>query len=619
MKRFRYYILMWILIISMAGCAIEPELPPVSFSTEPMQTDTAGQTEPSATTDPTQPQVNWPPLAQKHGDEDFVRVADYIPTVLQELAYATTDNFTGYRIYDLTDAYLRYGTLKKLMEVCRELEQQGLGLIIWDGFRPAAAQARLWEICPDATFVSHPVTGNRTHCRGNTVDVTLYSLESGEALRMPTGYDDFTAFADRDYSDCSAEAADNARLLEQTMQKYGFKPYYAEWWHFTDTDSYPIDEFFNPAVPTVWAANCVEYISLRETPGGNACARIPKGDVMELLSWSGKYAMVRYNGLEGYVLTNYIMPENDGYFTQCLDIVAPTNIYTYEQLLADMQTLQDRYPNAVTVDSIGTSELGREIPVLRIGKESAQHHVLLQGAMHGREHMTAWLLMAMADYWLDHGLLGYGDVCYHIIPMVNPDGVVISQTCILNEEQHSIYLSDLEKLYTTRSEGTYAYYWKANGKGVDINRNFSAGWGAQEGSDCPSFQNYPGIRPFSSAEASALRDYTLRYNFGATVSYHATGSVVYYGYGKYSKVNAGSEALANAVYEISGYDLVGNSGLEGGGYKEWAIEELGVPSLTVEIGCEEAALAQREIYSIFVRNYRLLPALARWLQTYEKR
>ena len=44
------------------------------------------------------------------------------------------------------------------------------------------------------------------------------------------------------------------------------------------------------------------------------------------------------------------------------------------------------------------------------------------------------------------------------------------------------------------------------------------------------------------------------------------------------------------------------------------MEQLGIPSLTIEIGCEEAALAQREIYSIFARNYRVLPAVARWLQ-----
>lgn len=96
--------------------------------------------------------------------------------------------------------------------------------------------------------------------------------------------------------------------------------------------------------------------------------------------------------------------------------------------------------------------------------------------IHGREHATAWVMKAMADYWLDHGLLGYGDICYHLIPMSNPDGVTISQTKCLDDAQLKIYYSDLDKEYTTAEIQHFASRWKANGNGVDINRNFSAGW-----------------------------------------------------------------------------------------------------------------------------------------------
>ncbi len=604
MKRVLAFLLALGLLV---GCTVQqqPQIPSLKLSVTEVTTEPAAQPEPEET----QPPATVP----EPDDGDFVRVIDYIPTVKQALAYATVNNFTGCRIYDFTDAYLRYGTVKKLMQVCGELEQQGMGLILWDGFRPVAAQAKLWELCPDPTFVSHPITGKRSHCRGNTVDVTLYDLQSGEELAVPTGYDNFTAYADRDYSDCSPAAAKNARLLEQTMEKYGFTPYFAEWWHFSDSQSYPVEEFFDPAIPTVWAANCGEYISLREIPQGAVLAKLPKGETVELQSWQGKYAKVRWGDLEGYVLTSYIRPGDDSYFERCLDTVAPTNAYSYEQMLSDMETLKGQYPDAATVASIGISELGRSIPVLRIGNLDAKYHVLLQGAIHGREHLTAWLLMAMADYWLDHGILGYGDVCYHIIPMSNPDGVMISQTGTLNDAQRAIYHSDREKGYTCENESAYAARWKANGEGIDINRNFPAGWETINDRSGPSAQLYQGTVPFSTAEAVALRDYTLRYSFDATVSYHATGSLIYYAYGDHTAANTGSEALAKAVKEISGYDLADSSGIDGAGYKDWAIEELGIPSITVEIGCKEAALAQREIYSIFVRNYRLLPAIARWL------
>lgn len=185
------------------------------------------------------------PPVEEPADEDFVRVADYIPAITQDLRYATEDNFTGQRIYDFTEVYLRWGTVEKLIDVSRELEAQGLYLKIWDGFRPVNAQFRLWEVCPDPTFVANPETGYSSHSRGNTVDLTLVD-GSGEELEMPTDFDDFTALADRDYSDCSETAATNARALETLMERHGFSGYFGEWWHFSDTDSYPVAEDFTP-------------------------------------------------------------------------------------------------------------------------------------------------------------------------------------------------------------------------------------------------------------------------------------------------------------------------------------------------------------------------------------
>ena len=618
MKRLILLVMLISLAVNLPACMIpeDGETKPgvVIQVKDPTEEPTVPETEPSEpVTEPTEPpEETYPPREPE--DTDFVRIVDYIPTARVELAYATVNNFTGCRIYDFADAYLRYGTIRKLVKVSEELAEHGVGLIIWDGFRPAAAQAKLWEICPDPTFVSHPVTGKRTHCRGNTVDISVYDLKTGEDLPVPTGYDNFTAYADRDYGDCSEDAAANARLLEQIMEKHGFTPYFAEWWHFADTEEYPVDEYFNPAIPTLWSANCNAYISLRDVPGGAVIAEIPKGAAVELQSWEGKYAEVTYRGMEGYVLTNYIMPEDASYFAETLDTVVPTNVYSYEQMMKDMDTLRNQYPDEVTVSSIGTTELGRDIPVIRLGDLNARYHVLLQGAIHGREHLTAWLLMATADYWLDHGILGYSDVCYHMIPMTNPDGVIISQTGLLNDAQYEIYLSDKENGYTTRSESSYAERWKANGEGIDINRNFPAGWELIHDRPGPSSQKYQGSKPFSAAEAVALRDYTLKFAFDATVSYHATGSLIYYSYGNQEPVNTKSKSLAKAVREISGYDLASSNGIDGAGYKDWVMEQLGIPSLTIEIGCEEAALAQREIYSIFARNYRVLPAVARWLQ-----
>lgn len=180
-------------------------------------------------------------------DNDLVRIQDYIPDIIVELRYATENNFTGQQIYDFTDAYLRYGTVKKLILVQDELRQKGLSLKVWDGFRPVSAQFKLWEVYPDATYVANPNTGFSSHSRGNTIDLTLAYLD-GTELEMPTGFDDFSKKADRNYSDCNDTAAANAQLLENIMTKYEFKPYFNEWWHFSDTQSYDVEKTFEPNI-----------------------------------------------------------------------------------------------------------------------------------------------------------------------------------------------------------------------------------------------------------------------------------------------------------------------------------------------------------------------------------
>lgn len=240
----------------LCGCIAQPSPVETTESsahvsaTEP-QENTQPVTEATETTAevteilPPETETTLPPEPE---DTDFVRIVDYIPTARESLAYATEENFTGVRIYDFTAAYLRYGTLKKLIRASEQLAELGCGIVIWDAYRPVYGQERLWEAYPDAAYVSPPGTGTQSHCRGCAVDITLYDLVSGELLEMPTGFDDFSAYADRDYRDVSEDAAANARLLEQIMSECGFKPYSAEWWHFTDTDSYDIEYEFDPAM-----------------------------------------------------------------------------------------------------------------------------------------------------------------------------------------------------------------------------------------------------------------------------------------------------------------------------------------------------------------------------------
>lgn len=226
-------------LLSAGGCGQQgnlrdtPEEPP-----ESVQDAAAPELPPEPAPEPEEP------LPEPEAAE-FVPVSDYLPQVRTDLRYAGADNFTGQTIYSFTDAYLRYGTVRKLAQAQAALEEAGYSLLIWDAFRPTEAQFRLWEVCPDPVYVANPEKGYSSHSRGNTVDVTLTDLE-GNAVEMPSGFDDFSALADRDYSDVSETAAANARLLEDVMTDCGFRPYSGEWWHFTDTDDYPVEEAFSP-------------------------------------------------------------------------------------------------------------------------------------------------------------------------------------------------------------------------------------------------------------------------------------------------------------------------------------------------------------------------------------
>lgn len=176
-------------------------------------------------------------------DDEYVLVKKYIPDIYVELRYATENNFTGVKIYDFTEAYLRYGTVKKLAQVQKELKQQGYSLKIWDAYRPFEAQQKLWEVYPDPNYVANPANGMKKHNLGGTVDITMVAAD-GTVISMPTEFDDFSLKADRNYSDIdNEEAVNNVMILQNAMENNGFTGYQGEWWDYSDTVEYEAVDF----------------------------------------------------------------------------------------------------------------------------------------------------------------------------------------------------------------------------------------------------------------------------------------------------------------------------------------------------------------------------------------
>jgi len=167
-------------------------------------------------------------------DADLVDIHSVNPRILLDIRYATTNNFTKQKIYDSPKCYARKHVARKLDAVQKELEHCGLGLKIWDAYRPLSAQWKLWAIMPDTNYVADPEKGSR-HNRGCAVDVTLVD-KNGNELLMPTEFDTFTEHAHRDYMDLPQEVIKNRQLLEDIMVHHGFIGMPTEWWHFDDVD-----------------------------------------------------------------------------------------------------------------------------------------------------------------------------------------------------------------------------------------------------------------------------------------------------------------------------------------------------------------------------------------------
>lgn len=175
------------------------------------------------------------------GDE-FVDVAMVDKSLIIDLRYATKNNFTREVMYSLPKCFIRKKVAAKLVIVQKNLKKRGLGLKIYDAYRPLSVQRKFWEILPDPRFIADPAVGSK-HNRGAAVDLTLID-RLGKELPMPTPYDDFTKKAHRNFIDLPQEVLENRQLLEQVMQDQGFLPLPTEWWHFDDEEweSYPVED-----------------------------------------------------------------------------------------------------------------------------------------------------------------------------------------------------------------------------------------------------------------------------------------------------------------------------------------------------------------------------------------
>jgi len=167
----------------------------------------------------------------------FVDVRSVDPTITVELRYAGSNNFLGHSLYPVgTRALARPEVASALAVAQSVLRRYQYGLKIWDAYRPAAVQAKLWQALRNSDYVANPEIGvGSLHSWGIAVDATLVDSRNRD-VRMPTDFDEFIPAAMEPYMGSSFEIGGRARLLKYAMNKAGFRGLRTEWWHFTIAD-----------------------------------------------------------------------------------------------------------------------------------------------------------------------------------------------------------------------------------------------------------------------------------------------------------------------------------------------------------------------------------------------
>src|SRR5688572_4195081 len=164
-------------------------------------------------------------------EKELIDLEKFIPSLVLDIRYATTNNFTKEKIYTLAKAYARKPVAESLRKIQADLKAQGLGIKIFDAYRPYKATVRFYEVYRDTTYVASPYRGSR-HNRGCALDLTLIDLKTGKELKMPTGYDSFSKDAWPTTPVKDPVARKNRTLLINAMEKHGFRVNSSEWWHF---------------------------------------------------------------------------------------------------------------------------------------------------------------------------------------------------------------------------------------------------------------------------------------------------------------------------------------------------------------------------------------------------
>lgn len=278
--------------------------------------------------------------------------------------------------------------------------------------------------------------------------------------------------------------------------------------------------------------------------------------------------------------------------------------YSYEDMRENIWELRQRYRDIIDVRILERTADQRNIYCICLGNPVAKQSIVTDAALHGREWLNTQLIMGILEFYCENYYRGkyqgryyrdlFDEVCVYLLPMMNPDGVTISQF-----GAEKIHNEDLSRLVRQLGQGKEAV-WKSNARGVDLNRNYDSRFD-ENPVKIPSHEEYGGEYPLSEPESRALVRLIKKVNASAVINYHETGPLIYY---------TKSSSLLKTAHRVTRYPMVKEEMGSPGCLGDW-LEREGISYCTLETCRGKAPVGHWQIYPAYFRNRNLLAALAK--------
>lgn len=264
----------------------------------------------------------------------------------------------------------------------------------------------------------------------------------------------------------------------------------------------------------------------------------------------------------------------------------------YNLYLKKIQKLSRFYK----IEKIGKSRFNRDIFAVCKISPNAKFSAILVGGVHAREYISSELLIKFLEKRLFSKCENFNVI---VVPFANPDGISLCLNGIL-----TIPPEHFNETLSANGENLDFSLWKANGIGVDINNNFDALFGKHISSLKPASQGYAGSFPESEPETQALVSVAKRENPFITISYHSKGEEIYYNFFQKKEALERDKIIAQRFAKSTGYKIKNPENSSSGGFKDWCINSLKIPSLTIEVGNDKLShpIKENHLKEIYKQN-----------------